>query len=407
MPVIAIGVGGITVTGKNLTLPLDVSPIDITIGIAFEARVTGVVPTPENITWFVDNDSGADDVPTIEIEVAGLSLNNTFINSSGANTSFVDIVIVPHGDGVAPGLVDDANLDLEIQVSGDWYSLGSQNNWVGWSKIGELSFVQDKSNESGYRPMDWPGNVLRVMKLEEFVVVYGTGGITLLNAVMEPVPSFGFKDISGVGIKSVYSVSGTDQIHYFITTSGDLWRLTTKGLEFLGFSEFLSSMSNPLLNFQESEQRLFISDGTTGYVFSEGLGGGYATLTGVSKNYYTGSAALTSVPFSLMTDIIDFGHRGIKLVTFIEVGVDTDQPLYVALDFRYLKTEAWRTSDWFLTNPEGVARPNIAAVEFRVRVKQTVYDATKIDYINVRQQRVDKRFRRGPMFETSDQGGIQ
>jgi hypothetical protein len=252
--------------------------------------------------------------------------------------------------------------------------------------------------------MDWRGMVWAVKKLEELVVIYGSGGITIMNPVEEPVPSFGFKDISAVGLKSVYSISGTEQVHYFITSANDLWRLTKQGPERLGFAEFFAAMTNPMLNYNEAEQRLFISDGTTGYVFADGLGGGYATLTGITKNFVTSPSALTSVPFSLMTDTLDLGHRGIKNLTFVEVGIDTDQAVYVAVDYRYVKTETWRTSEWVLTNPEGVARIEISAVEFRIRIKQTTYDEVRIDYINLRHQRSDKRFLRGPLFEQPDQG---
>ena len=59
-----------------------------------------------------------------------------------------------------------------------------------------------------------------------------------------------------------------------------------------------------------------------------------------------------------------------------------------------------------LTNPEGTARIMIAGIEFRIRVKQTEYAETQIDYINVRHQRSDKRFLRGPLSEQPDQGVV-
>jgi hypothetical protein len=105
-----------------------------------------------------------------------------------------------------------------------------------------------------------------------------------------------------------------------------------------------------------------------------------------------------------MTDIIDLGQRGIKFISFIEVGTDTTEELYVAVDFRYTKDENWRTSDWVKCNPEGVAKIDIAAVEFRFRVKQVTYDELKIDYLNIRHQRHDRRFIRGPLYELPDQG---
>lgn len=356
--------------------------------------------TPVNrdndITWFA-GDNGGRGFVRVKTSLEAIVLNRTIL-ADPIN------VIASLSSTSLPGFVFDAWFELATEIEAEFSILKYQKNWVAWSKIGEASFIRDRSNEAGERPMDWEGWAWQVLPLEEMAVVYGDNGICMMYPVDSPAASFGFKNIAKVGIKSPYSVAGSEHVHFFITAIGDLWKLTKQGPEKLGFREYLSSLTNPVLLYEEKDQKLFISDGTIGYVFSSGLGGGYASITGITNNFVTSPTAMVGTPISIMTDTIDLGHRGIKTITFVEVGTDTTEDIFVALDFRYTKDEVWRTSDWVLTNPEGVAKINVAAVEFRVRVKQNVFDELRLDYINLRHQRADRRFLRGPLFEQPDQG---
>lgn len=378
---------------------MDVIAESIGMGLVATAGVTTskTIIRRENDVWFYSAASRVDGVPKNVIGLQGLIANATIYSSPISMTSGVS------GSAVM-GSVISGSIDMSLSLDAKWYGASARTNWVEWSKIGEASFIRDRTNEAGDRPMSWNGWAWRVLKLGKFVIVYGDNGICVMTPVTEPAATFGFNDIAKVGIKSPWSVAGTDQIHFFITSLGELWKFTPKGPERLGFKEFLSVLTNPVLNYDETNDRLFISDGSTGYVYDGGLGGGYATITGITNEFVTSPSAMPGVPISIMTDIIDLGHRGIKTLTFVEIGTDTTEDLFVSVDFRYTKDEAWRSSEWVKTNPEGVARITVAAIEFRVRVMQTTYDELRIDYINVRHQRSDSRFLRGPIFEQPDQG---
>jgi len=385
----AIASGTITLTGQTNGYwepPVDPNPPNALNGVIFKCNQDH---NPGNL----GTGSG------VSASVGHVTIQNTSVGT-GAGVSAVPrmpIVIsatVGVGSGVDAG--SDSSLGTGVIIS------PPKSNWVEWSKIGDFNFIRDRSNEAGDRPMRWSGWAWRVLKLKDFAVVYGDNGICVMFPVEKPAATWGFKDIGDIGIKSPWSVCGTETIHYFISSNNELWRFTAEGPENLGFKEFLTTMTNPFLVLDKQEERLFISDGTTGYVFDSGLGGGYATLTGITKNWAISPDALTSVPMSIMTDVLDLGHRGLKTITWLEVGTYSTENIYAALDFRYVHDEAWRTSDWTLLNPQGAARITVSGVEFRVRLKQTVYDDLQIDYINIRVQRSDRRFMRGPIFEQGE-----
>lgn len=400
IPLVSIGNASITLAGKVLTLNniINAEPIDIKVVPSAGAHAPGRGTNRDNDIFWWATDNNKRGIIDVEVDVAGQIQSPTVIDNT-----VIDIGVAPAGT-YAAGVLVEGGIDISVNLVAEWYSISGRENWVAWSKIGEASFVMDKTNEAGLRPMSWNGWAWKVYQLDDMAVVYGENGITMMYPVDSPAASFGFKDISRVGIISSHAVAGSKHVHYFITSTGDLWKLTKQGPEKLGFREFLIVLADPHLLYDEANQRLFISDGETGYVFKDGLGGGYATITGITNNYASSPSALVDIPISIMTDTVDLGHRGIKTITFVEIGTDTTENLFVALDFRYTKDEEWRTSDWVQTNPEGVARISVAAVEFRVRIKQTTFDELRIDYINVRHQRADRRFLRGPLFEQPDQG---
>lgn len=396
---ISVGDASLTSSGQSLVIEniINADTIQFRIEVEGCVEITQFDRDPANDVTFWCDASRVNGVVQFQL------LPSATLLSSTITADAIDYTISLDGDAIVGGVFQ-GGFELTLDISATWHTQSYASNWVEWSKIGNYSFVRDKTNEAGNRPMSWNGWAWQVKKLENYVVVYGDNGITLMDPVESPAATWGFKELGSVGIASPWSISGNDFVHYFITSLGELWKFDKEGPVRLGFKEFLEPLTNPVLLYDETENRLFISDGTTGYCFDAGLGGGYAEITGVSPNYYTASSTLTGVPLDIMTDTIDLGHRGIKTITFIEVGTDTTEDLYVGCDFRYRKNESWRTSDYVLLNPEGVARLNVAGVEFRIRVKQNTYDEIEIDYINVRHQRNDKRFLRGPIYEQPDQG---
>ena len=313
-------------------------------------------------------------------------------------------------DSVLMELEDD-ELTIEVTVEGWGVANDEKKNWAGWSKVGEASFVLDKTNDAGFRPMSWSGYIYQVKKLYRGqglsydVVVYGSNGVTLATPVSSPHPTYGFKEILSHGVKSKLSIGGDEKTHYFIDTVGALYRISgEQGMEYLGFEEFLDPLINPLLLYDTVLRRLYISSTEKGYAFQEdALTGGYIGISGL----YRLAGAMTLVgpediefnPIHIVTDIMDFKRRGMKHIEEIQFGVSSDVPLYAAIDYRYKKSDSFRTTKWVRVNNEGVAKAVCSAVEFRIRLKSKLPGEFDLSYIKVQHKYIDQRFTRDPREE--------
>lgn len=134
-----------------------------------------------------------------------------------------------------------------------------------------LLFEQLKRGDSGFMPMSWQGSVLAIRELGGRLVVYGSDGISLLTPILDPMPTYGEQVISNVGITSAGAVAGDKSLHMFVDKKGCLWRISDQGPQRLGYEEYLSELTDPVVNFNENDSEFYISDGEQCYVFNRGL----------------------------------------------------------------------------------------------------------------------------------------
>lgn len=138
-------------------------------------------------------------------------------------------------------------------------------NFVQWSDIGSLNFEMTKSNVAGARPLDWSGWVWSIRRLNNKIIVYGENGISALTPVNN---FFGLDTISKTGLKCRGAITGDSRVHFFIDSKNMFWILSDK-LELVGYSEYLSSLSSDvILSYDNTENRVFICDGTYGFIYS-------------------------------------------------------------------------------------------------------------------------------------------
>jgi hypothetical protein len=101
---------------------------------------------------------------------------------------------------------------------------------------------------------------------------------------------------------------------------------------------------------------------------------------------------------TIVTDIIDFGNRGIKSLEWIHVDWDMDASniTTVAIDYRYKSKTAWTRSAFKDLNQENMAYMGLAGIEFRVVVNCEAFaDIMPNGPITVSYKRIDKRGIRG------------
>jgi len=282
-------------------------------------------------------------------------------------------------------------------VRTSWHGCGY--NSVVWSDIGSLNFVPDRRNEAGFRPMPWQGCVLRVMRLEDVVMVYGDNGIASLvptsTASLGKYPAtFGLKEIMNVGISHKGAVGGDEHVHVFVDKKGWLWKAHSGKLERLGYQEYMKQMTlnQIMVSHDPSEKEFFISDGVKGFLLTDHglcevhqLVTSASSLDGVSIGVYEDSGDLE---FRATTDAIDYGLRAFKTIAALELQAD-----YAGVDWKV--DGSFKSNPWVRVNDAGVATVQTTAIEFRLRAKSSSYVNANLDYIKSRLKLVDKRAIRG------------
>lgn len=263
----------------------------------------------------------------------------------------------------------------------------SKANFIKWSKIGELDFTIDNSNLAGERPLDWRGAIWHVAKLGKGAVAYGKNGVTILTPHDR---AWGINTIRRVGLKNKGAFAGNDSIHFFVDSAGRLWKLTD-GLEKLDYAEFLSTMGTVILSLDSERMLLYITDGTSGYVYgvdSNSLGECAENITGLGSQsgvlYVTSDGEIDTPKFNICTDVYDLGTRRPKTIRTMDLGTNTSEYLRVAVDYKTSYKKDFRQSPWFIVNPSGKAFPTCYGVEFRFRIKSMIYEYFELDYMRLK-----------------------
>ena len=332
----------------------------------------------------------APQIISLEPILTGTTLGRTFIGEP------IKLLVRILGGSATGTLTPSRTIRLSITLGGEGVIENARRNWVGWSKIGEASFVLDVTNDAGFRPMDWSGEVYAIKQLGKGAVVYGSNGITL----MVPAQSyFSFRNLALLGLLSRDAVCGDDTTHYLIDKKYQLWKLNVEGLTYLNFSEFLSVLENPVLHYDVFTKHVLISDANHGFILvADKLGSGYAKLSGYV--YESGVLQVSSpslieyAPLSFTTDILDFGRRSQKTLTNVQVGTDIPEWLELAYDYRYDIKDAFRCTHWVRFNKEATAYLTCAGIEFRIKIRARRIVACDIDYINISYKTTDQRYSR-------------
>jgi hypothetical protein len=291
-------------------------------------------------------------------------------------------------------------------VKTTWHSCGV--NSVVWSGIGNVDFTPGGDNEAGYKTlMHWNGNVLRVRKLGDAVVVYGDNGIALMTPYQQ---TFGWKRLADFGIAWKGAIGGDEKKHVFVAGDGTLYGIDASNYQIqeLGYKEYISliDLTEVMVSYDPLLDEFYICDDDYSYLLTKwGLCSMYQRVTsvfpkdGAVYGVSSDASGATDDEARVTTDTIDFGLRGLKTLNTMEVGIyhplGSTYYAYGSVDWRITKEAAFQTRTWQLMNPQGVVTPLVTAEEFRLKVKVDNYASVQIDSITPRMKLVDKRFVRG------------
>ena len=341
---------------------------------------------------------------------------------------WTNIIIGLNGSGMPPSVRCVCN--FRGQLIAGMYSMydetvgGTVDNFVAWSEIGSVTPTVMFSSSQYYidRTIDLGGlardphkgtsglyktgptsPVYRVLPLGKAVVVYCKDKIFAMIPVAEPVPTFAIVPIHNFGVAGTWLVDGDEYEHAYVDSSGRLWRINAElKPELLDHREYINTLTiaNIVVSKNVNYADYYISDGVKCYLLSPfGLTQWFQYPTSIvyedSNKRLIGPIAVgADVSASIATDVIDFGVRGMKTITALELG-SGGQNLTANIDYRYKMTESFTASRFKTVNPAGGVAPIVSGTEFRIRVKGTDYTKFDLDYINVRLKYIDKRMIRG------------
>jgi len=303
-----------------------------------------------------------------------------------------------------------------------------RTNFVLWSSINgddalwplrpaEIEEWRDifRRNQAGFTPMPTKGSVLRVLPLGDGAVAYTTTGVYYMRPLVEPVSTYGLQRIGRKGATAIGAVAGTEQGHLFMDEEGDIWKLAPNlTVTYIGGKEFTAAFEGniPIFSYDNLDDEYWLSDGTTTLVVtSEGIGTAQQMPTSlfVDNGERFGPLAPEGKDqeYRWFSEVLDFRYRDLKTVTTIEVGMENpsflEDPVQVAVDYSYDQQGDFARSSWVTVSPEGFARIQITALEFRVGVRWQggVEQDPELDYVNVKWQRSGRRTARGLSSATS------
>jgi hypothetical protein len=284
-------------------------------------------------------------------------------------------------------------------VTSPWYDCDEHH--IIWSKIGELDFIPDEKNTSGFRRDPFGGIVQNVKRLGDLVIVYGSEGLTAMIPVREPAATFGFKEMYEIGIVNKGAIGGSVLRHLFVNSNYELCEVTDKGVSVLGYKEYILRLTGKdiIVSYNQSTKDFYISNGTITFLYSP------TGLTEVSQHpssvWYSENSQ-HMIPDTddgrdpyLITESIDFGFRGNKTIFVLELGITNYDQALVAIDW-VIGRNIFGSTIWVGENSQGVVNLIIAGTTFKVKLKLTgVTSDTIISYIKVRYKMTDLRSIRG------------
>ena len=275
-----------------------------------------------------------------------------------------------------------------------------------WSKIGSADFTPDDNNEAGYRRDPYGGKVYHVRRLDDKVIGYSSKGITRLNPAIEPVPSFGFDELSNVGLINQGAMDGDLDRHVYVGTDLVVREVTREGIKELGYYLYMDDL-NPtkdiIVKYDRIKKDFYIGNDEQTYLLSP-----YG-LTQVPQHpsaVWTISEwddELVMLPNTLddpcvpmlSTGTVDMGYRGMKTVFSVEADVSFTIGPEAAVG--WLNTlDAWGWGNYVPLNDEGIAVNIVSSTNFIILLRFE-YVATSIclTYIKLQYKMTDTRGLRG------------
>lgn len=263
-----------------------------------------------------------------------------------------------------------------------------------------------RRNQFGFMKMPFDGKVMAIKSLGRRLMVYGENGIVGMfpSGGDTDISTYGMIHLSRTGIPDRSYVGGDDNQHIFIDSEGSMWSISGEfNLQRLGYREYIShNVGQPAAIVKNTYQRYkeyYISFPDESFILTNnGLTRHEQRISSItfSDGGFVGPVKpITNKEALVVSNQMDFGVRGIKTVTSVNLSFQGGDKVYAAIDYRYNTSEQFKRTPFVLTNAEGNAVIRAAGLDFRVVVKAKDFKTFELDYLQVKWQSSDKRHIRG------------
>lgn len=353
---------------------------------------------------------------------------------------FGDFFIMVNGNCVVMNLTDSPTLDVVYSdafatipgakticnfngqvllgnIRTDWHNM--DYNSVLYSKIGVSDFNVGLDNEAGFRRINNHGQVQKLLKLGNNVIIYGD---TYTSALYPYEQTFGLRELGGFGIPNIRAVDGDDEQHAFVDQHGRLWRIKADlSMQLLDYQEYINQMNleRVIVSYDHTLREFYITDPQCCNVFPLGECDEFPRCYllndyGLSEVHQIPTSVTNHLGISygsfidngdwdwrFTTDTIDFNQRSLKTLQVVEFGGNYDHSVVnhrVSWSNEYNRhRNTFNDLNWQQLNPMGQITPTVTAQDFRISMIGNNYleSVINIDYLIMRYKFSDKRTIRG------------
>ena len=287
-----------------------------------------------------------------------------------------------------------------------------------WSRIGEMDFTPTLRNEEGFRRCPFGGVVYHVRRLGDSVIGYSSKGITRLVPVQAPAVTFGFVELSDIGIINQGAIDGNLRRQVFVGTDYNLYEINSAGrgvsvsedhglkvagedVQLLGYKNYIEQLADEdiIVNYDPKNKDFYIGNSTKTFLLSvKGLSEipqHPSTVFNIAQDTYMLPDAEDDYEALIVTEAFDFGYSGQKTIMSLETDALPVDNARFAVDY-YNNMLVYGTTSFKPANNQGVASLIASGNAFRIHYKfDPTYDATRISFIKARYKMTDLRGIRG------------
>jgi hypothetical protein len=270
------------------------------------------------------------------------------------------------------------------------------NNFVTYTIPGELKLPDhrspDRTNMSGYMPMEFSGKLYRGEPLKSHWIIYGENGIGAMS--LAGSGKYSMTTIHRAGIIDEWAVCMNGildgaTIHYFIDTTGDMYMLTADlSLTKIGYKEFLKDTparmsydvkrNEVLINFNNNETFVYGANGLTK------ISGDIQDVSEKDgETLVHAPSVITQADLSVTTNIINMGTNCQKYFHGFSANIMSPEEVKVIVYYRTHRNAGWEATDLtvFDKNLSYFNAGRISGIEFYIEFSAEDYSAFQLSDI--------------------------